>query len=51
MREKSARDKGGIDDVGKLLAMIVVIARNSKVAGFHLILILNDRFSLSFDRV
>src|SRR5260370_34139890 len=36
MREKSALDKGGIRDLGELLAMIFVIARNRKVAGFHL---------------
>ena len=36
MREKCALDKGGVTDLGELLAMIFVIARNGKVAGFHL---------------
>jgi hypothetical protein len=41
MREKSALHKGGITDLGELLAMIFVIARNGKVAGFHLVLVWN----------
>ena len=37
VRGKCALNKGGVTDLSELLSMILVIARNGKVAGFHLV--------------
>lgn len=37
MRGKCALNKGGVINLSELVSMIFVVAKNGKVAGFHLV--------------